>query len=202
MLHSVFHVVDIWCHRYLFYRVGFQNQLKPRNKFVLVSTGHLLGHLCKGETFCQKAGCPLGHHQLLRTWTKSLCSREGIQLAYGLPHHPSSGCLVSSWAIVLPPSRLKHSPDRISVLEVDMRKWGVNFCWGHSLQHKQIWTFYRVRTLTSRMLKVKNISLLLHRPLLFPSILLFLCGNLFTLLSQVFTKDFNRAKTSTLAGQC
>lgn len=41
-------------------------------------------------------------------------------MAHDLPHLPSSVCLVSSWAVVLPPSGLKHSPDKISVLEVDM----------------------------------------------------------------------------------
>lgn len=124
MLHSFFHGLAIWCHRYLrflvFYRAGFQNQLKPKTKLVLISTGHSLDHLCKDEAFCRTAGYPLCHHQLFRTWTKPLCSLEGIQLAYDLPHHPSSGCLVSSWAVVLPLSGLKHSPDRISVLEVDM----------------------------------------------------------------------------------
>lgn len=52
------------------------------------------------------------------------------------------------------------------------------------------------------MLKIKTILLLLHRPLFIPSIFLFLCGNLFTLLSQIFAKDFIKAKISSLAGQC
>lgn len=80
LLHSVLRGLDIWCHRYLFYRADFQNQLRSMDRLALISPGHLLDQLCKEETFCLKDGralknvwdCILGCQQIFRMRTKSL----------------------------------------------------------------------------------------------------------------------------------
>ena len=141
MLRNVFHGLDIWATDIFFTELaGFQSHWKPMDRLALISAGRLLDQLCKEDTFCLKAwhslksvwGCGLGCQKLWRTWTISLCSLEGIQLAHDSPHHPPLHCLVPSWAVALPVSALKHSPGTFSALEGEMEMRGNFFLFSYS----------------------------------------------------------------------
>lgn len=117
-------------------------------------------------------------------------------MAHDSPHHPLLCCLAPTWAVALPVSTLKHSPARFSGLEGEMEIQ--SFCCCCFILAQTNLNFHKLRALNIQDVEKQSKTRIFYHytkcNVFSPSVFLSLCGNLVALLSQIFTRDFNRPR--------